>query len=274
MPVHSLDTALNRGIRDPRLGVMPPPAAPRVVDVDVGTQGQVINVSSHDLFTFDPFDSPLTILRPAGLLTRNLTIMPYAVSTVDGEAPFFFNRQVPGCSSMNRVNSIYRHNRSALEHQAFCESGRASPWRMGLIRGCRSGVVTVEPVRTVRLSTVLAREGVQKLQHLKLDTQGSDFAILRDVLESGITVMNAQLECQDYSLALPLYDALNDCRAIVAYLEKKHPSFRVRWHSANCPIAEFNLFMSRRPASPLLEFQTARLPVRSKLTDAHGRWAG
>lgn len=246
----------------------------RVVDVDIGTQGQVINVSAHDLFTFDPFDSPLTVRRPAGLLTKNLTIMSYAVSTADGTAPFYFNRQVPGCSSMNRVNPIYHHNQSALEHQAFCEGGRATAWGMGIIKGCRRGVVTARPVPTVRLSTVLAREGVGRVQHLKLDTQGSDFAILRDVLESGIRVVNAQLECQDYGRALALYDAPNDCRDIVAYLARSHPSFRVRWHLASCPIAEYNLVLSSQPMSPLLEFATAPLPARSKLVDSKGRWNG
>jgi len=248
----------------------------RVVDVDIGTQGSVINTSTHDLLTFDPFDSRLNVLNPAGVLSKNLTILPYAVDAADGEAPFHFNRQIPGCSSMNRINPIYRHNRSALEHQADCGRKRASPWRMGLIRGCRKpSAVVVKTVTTVRLSRLLALEGVGKIAHLKLDTQGSDFSILRDVLESGVRVENAQLECQDYSRTIALYDAQNDCRDVQAYLARHYPAYRVRWHEANCPIAEFNLVMSSSLRSAALdEFPTTALPARSKLTDSNGRWVG
>lgn len=252
----------------------------RVVDVDIGTQGSVVNVSAYDLITFDPFDSPRTIHHPAGLLTKNLTIMPYAVSIADGEAPFYFNHQIPGCSSMNRINPIYRNNQSAVEHQTgFCEGpgfthGRASAWRMGLIKGCRRGTVTVKPVATVRLSRVLSAEGVRRVQYLKLDTQGSDYSILRDLLESGIHVVNVQMECQDYGRALPLYDAPNDCRDIVAYMARNYPSYRVQWHSTNCPIAEYDLVLSSNPASALSKFPTAALPAQSRLTDSRGRWTG
>ena len=224
---------------------------PRVVDVEIGTQGAHIQMSTNLLYTFDPFD----VQERSDSIER----FPFAISGegIDGtNETFYLNQRLGGCSSMNRVNPGFGSNSSLLQHKAECPRTTECAGASAAIRGCpcRCGDFLLYfcrtakfyrpvPVPVRRLSSVLLELGVQRVEHLKIDAQGSDFAILRDVLENApsITVESWQVECQFYRRAPPFYDAQNDCRAILAYASRRLPGHNTRAHVNNCQAAEYNI---------------------------------
>ena len=130
---------------------------PTVVDVDIGVQGEAIKTSNF-LVTFDPFDSLDG--------TRDWIRLPYAVSTTDGCADFFFNTRIPGCSSLNRPNPEYKTNRTALRHVIPCR-GQQGYHKQASTRGfnvlCRSAPLVTKRVRTVQLRPLLMIHGVRRI---------------------------------------------------------------------------------------------------------------
>ena len=87
---------------------------------------------------------------------------------------------------------------------------------------------------------------MRRIEYLKIDAQGSDFSILRELLENApsIAIDNWQVECQFYDRAPPFYPAQNDCSAILEYVRKRLPMHTTRSHVGNCQAAEYNLVSS------------------------------
>jgi len=248
---------------------------PAVVDVDIGVQGEAIKTSNF-LVTFDPFDSLDG--------TRDWIRLPYAVSTTDGCADFFFNTRIPGCSSLNRPNPEYKTNRTALRHVIPCR-GQQGYHNQASTRGfnvlCRNAPLVVKRVRTVQLRPILVGHGVRRIERLKIDTQGSDFTLLQSVLDdaggaSPLIVDSVQLECQNEKQTPRIYERSNDCAAIADYFRMRHPAYRLQTHIANCATAEYNLVASRNPASNLELFATRPMPFQpnASMVTRHGWWRG
>eukprot|EP00756_Hemistasia_phaeocysticola_P004377 Hpha_TRINITY_DN12780_c0_g2::TRINITY_DN12780_c0_g2_i1::g.114492::m.114492 len=244
---------------------------PRVVDVEIGTQGVHIQMSSNMLYTFDPFDVQER--------TDSIERFPFAISDkIDGaNGTFYLNERVGGCSSMNRLNPAFESNPRLLRHQASdCKQCEGPP---GNVHGCpchcppfvlilcRTAAFyrpLQVPVR--RLSSVLVELGVQRVEHLKIDAQGSDFAILRDVLENApsVTVDTWQVECQFYQRTPAFYDARNDCQAILDYASQRLPHHTTRAHVNNCQCAEYNIVGSVIKAKTEAVFKEVREPPPAK----------
>ena len=237
------------------------------IDVDIGTLGSWIDVSRNALLTFDPFDAGNRTIQFRGRLVHQL---PFAVSgSKDGPGAFFINRNVPGCSSANTVNPRFAQNATLRRHRANCTGymrhGRNDyKWRQA--SECRHPPrgFSVRTVDFVRLGTLLQQRGVRRVEWLKIDAQGDDFAILRDVLEHGIEVVTFQLECQKYAKTPQLYNGTdNDCDAVRGYLERHrgttHP-YRVAEFMNNCWISEWDLVGSTQPGLLLRQFPMHKAP--------------
>lgn len=227
---------------------------PDVVDVEVGTQGAHIRMSTNLLYTFDPFDTHER--------TTHVERFPYAIT---GEGPdeanatFYLNRRIGGCSSLNQLNPAFAANASMVQHTVDCAKvhpemcsvgarSRGCPCKCGssLLFFCRSAkfyAAAPMPVRVRRLSQALSKLGVRRIEYLKIDAQGSDFSILRDLLENApsIAIDHWQVECQFYDRAPPFYAAQNDCGAILEYVGKQMPTHTTRSHVNNCQASEYNI---------------------------------
>jgi hypothetical protein len=113
-------------------------------------------------------------------------------------------------------------------------------------------------VATMQLSTFLNERQVRQIEYLKIDAQGSDFGILRDVLENtAVRLENFQLECIFANRTHALYDTENDCAAILEYAAHRLPTHTVAAHVNNCPMAEYNLVGSRDATKTTSEFFSA-----------------
>ena len=105
-----------------------------------------------------------------------------------------------------------------------------------------------------------ARAGnVQEIRMIKVDAQGSDFTIVKDILENfpKIKVRNIQVECQYYDAQAPTYHANNDCKEFLWYVKykmggRKWPpthsfpdgqvvDYTVVRKRDNCPSSEYNV---------------------------------
>merc|ERR1711879_173260 len=184
---------------------MGPDSFYRTVNIDIGTAGMTDGLLKEDalLITFDPFDSYLK--RPGH------ERLPYVVAHKDGKVNFIVNHLYPQCSSLSQINPHARAKRPKIA----C-STRAFKYFQWCINTSK---LEVKEVQGIRLSTFLRRRSFNKINTLKIDAQGSDFAILQDVLEMTpqVRVDHIVLECQDYkqtNISLRLYVADNDCRVI------------------------------------------------------------
>ena len=77
------------------------------------------------------------------------------------------------------------------------------------------------PVR--RLCNFLRERCATQINVFLIDSPGSDFTILKDVMENYGTQLSVQaiiLECQYYTATSPLYLAGNDCEQIKNYLQQ------------------------------------------------------
>ena len=233
-----------------------------VADIMVGTAGTVIQSSSF-LYTFDPFDKPLR--------SETFERMPYIASVVDGQTRFYTNHLMPGCSSTNPVNANFTTNVTARSHLIRCRQGRNY---VGLIMACRLPLnLTVSTLPSLRLSTLIRQRQIRSIPHLKIDAQGSDFALLRDVFENsvdreGVEVISVQAECQWLARTPALYDSPlpNDCEAIQTYLQNR--SYRTGFANTNCQIAENDIIASRDEHIRLAKFQEVRYQLDPRLVDS------
>lgn len=82
---------------------------------------------------------------------------------------------------------------------------------------------------TIRLSRVIAERNISHVSVIKVDAQGYDFAILKELLENTplkhVYISKIKLECQYYMLGTPLYLSSNDCTDIINYMNSRHPYY-------------------------------------------------
>ena len=245
---------------------------PDTIDVDIGTLGKPI-ASSRFLVTFDPFDAPI--------FNANFERLPFAISPfVEGNASFYANQAVPGCSSLLRPNAAFSlvGNESAFRADCIPENGCHPAKECSLCAPCHTNKHHIDhifhhivlscrrlrnyvrrSVPTLRLSTFLLERRVQRIQFLKIDAQGLDRSIVHDVFtRTNVTVDRLRVECQLLDRAPANYDAMsaelgdrkvsaevlpNDCYSTLELVRRYRPSMarKVRWEWSNCHMAEYNL---------------------------------
>lgn len=221
----------------------PPPAPPYAIDIEIGTLGRAMR-SSHHLISFDPFDAQ----RVRGGREQ----MPFAVSTSGGNATFYLNRDVAGCSSLLPLNPAFANDSAYTAEVSGCQAARKVS--LGnlrfVVRRCRRPRRTgVRTVPTIRLSDFLTGRGLFAVNFLKVDAQGLDVAIVEDVLtRTSLQLTHLQAECQELNRAPALYatapgGAPNDCAALEALVRRHRPAGlrHVEWSLSNCVHAEWNL---------------------------------
>lgn len=215
----------------------PPPV---LVDIDIGTLGKPIKSSANKLITFDPFDKPL--------MQERYERHSFVVSDVDdddGSLPFFVNDRAGGCSTLNLRNEHYDvayqnrvHQQCGKTRKAFLESR---------LHACMHFPQRRMRVRSMRLSRFVRARNITRVGILKIDAQGSDFAILKDLVENiapEFSVDSVIVECQVLNESVPLYFVANDCGDIQQYMAEKFERFEVVKQSNNCNVKEFNLIYS------------------------------
>lgn len=206
------------------------------VDIDIGTNGKTITSTASKLITFDPTDTRY--------ISDSLLRYPYVISDFDGFATFYVNDEEPGCSSINVRNEAYDRVLQSDRIRSRC--GDVVFQRSRLFKCMHSKKLRATRVTVRRLSSVLREMNVDSINVLKIDAQGSDFAIVKDVFENlpGVAVRRLQVECQEYNVSTPLYFSANDCGAILSYVRQKFPAMSYRRVLNNCMAAEYNLVMN------------------------------
>jgi FkbM family methyltransferase len=142
----------------------------------------VVQIGANDGVAGDPLVDAFSKTRWSGLLVEpvpylyetlvaryrdrpEVRVERAAVSTRDGEAPFFRLRSVPG-ETPEWFNQLATLDRAVLlKHRSSIPE--------------IDSLLIEERVPTVRLDTLLARHGVTKIDLLVIDTEGHDWEILR-----------------------------------------------------------------------------------------------
>lgn len=142
----------------------------------------VVQIGANDGVAGDPLADAFSKTRWSGLLVEpvpylyetlvaryrdrpEVRIERAAVSTHDGEAPFFRLRSVPG-ETPEWFNQLATLDRAVLlKHRSSIPE--------------IDSLLIEERVPTVRLDTLLARHGVSRIDLLVVDTEGHDWEILR-----------------------------------------------------------------------------------------------
>ena len=138
------------------------------------------------LISFDPFDK---YHESEGHLS-----FPFIVANLDGPVNFTVNHQGPGCSSLNQLNPEGKYakiNESLCENLTHTGFGDV-PLLIGAFKACvDTSRLEVKVLDGIRLSTFLRKYEISRVGTLKIDAQGSDLSILKDVLENSPEVMGA-----------------------------------------------------------------------------------
>lgn len=185
------------------------------------------------LLTFDPFDKLL--------IEDKYERHPYLISDFDGTTSFYINHDIPGCSSINHRNWVVDQGWQKKLQKQYC-GGKKS----GILKGCMEPKrVERKEIRCRRLSTFVTERDVRRIKLLKIDAQGSDFTIVKDLFENApnVWVDILKVECQKFNETVPLYFASNDCDDIVKYVKQKE-SRRIQaieFKTNNCLVREYNL---------------------------------
>jgi FkbM family methyltransferase len=142
----------------------------------------VVQIGANDGLAGDPLVDAFSKTRWSGLLVEpvphlyetlvaryrgrpEVRVERAAVSTRDGEAPFFRLRSVPG-ETPEWFNQLATLDRAVLlKHRSSIPEIES--------------LLIEERVPTVRLDTLLARHGVSRIDLLVIDTEGHDWEILR-----------------------------------------------------------------------------------------------
>lgn len=112
-----------------------------------------------------------------------------------------------------------------------------------------SSQIERKEVPSIRLSTFVRQRGIAAIGLLKIDAQGSDFSILKDLFENtAVMPRKIVFECQQYRQGVPLYFTNNDCEEIKFYLRQKLPASAAFTEKANnCVAREYNVFVDVHP---------------------------
>lgn len=188
---------------------------------DVFPDAFVVQIGANDGVAGDPLVGGFSKTRWSGLLVepvphlfealveryRNrpgVRVERAAVSTRDGEAPFYQLRRVPG-KTPEWFNLLGSLNREMLLKQ------RSSIPEI-------DSLLIEERVPTVRLDTLLARHGVSRIDLLVIDAEGHDWEILRALDFTRFRPLLLMFEYQ--------YLSANDKAAAYALLETQGYNFK------------------------------------------------
>jgi len=151
---------------------------------DVFPEAFVLQIGANDGAAGDPLVGAFSKTRWSGLLVEpvpylydalvaryrdrpTVRVERAAVSTCDGEAPFYRLRSVPD-KTPEWFNQLATLNREVLlKHRSSIPEIES--------------LLIEERVPTVRLDTLLARYGVSQIDLLVVDTEGHDYEILREL---------------------------------------------------------------------------------------------
>ena len=118
------------------------------------------------MISFDPFDD----YKRVGSIER----LPFAVSgDCSGWTNFTFNKRYPGCSTLHHYN-----------YADLLDPTWPAWLRDGCMRPKRDHLLETRKVRAVRLSDVIKARNITRIWYLKVDAQGADFSIIRDMFEN------------------------------------------------------------------------------------------
>jgi len=134
--------------------------------------------------------------RMFGVL-ENYIVIPMAVAEYDGFAPFYLNR----CDA---ASSLLPFNQQAL-----------TDWIGGNMLGVESEVL----VPTIRLDTFLDQTDIERVDLLKIDTQGGDFGVLESAGDRLRDVQKIVLEVA--VTPAQLYTGAKEKSAIVDFLQRQ-----------------------------------------------------
>lgn len=206
-----------------------------VYDIDIGTLGTPISKTSDVLITFDPFDKKL--------ITPTYERHPYIVTDYDGVTNFTENQDSPGCSTINRRNVEYNMTKRFIKMEAGCAKGQEINPHYEL---CLAPKRTKrQELPCIRLSSFVKERGIKKVRMLKVDAQGTDFSIIKDLFENvpDIVVKNLMFECQFYDKGIPMFYVMNDCEDALTYLRQKRRVVSFREQMQGCQVEEYNLIV-------------------------------
>lgn len=119
------------------------------------TQGVLDNVQPKHIFAFEPVPSIADIFRQK-IVDDRVSLHEFAVSQECGSASFFHNPYVEGCLADGTLSSLYK--RSRVE-KMFDVSGQEIA------------------VNTVRLDDFCTEQGVDRINFLKIDTEGAEWDV-------------------------------------------------------------------------------------------------
>lgn len=208
---------------------------PGVVDIDIGTIGTSVNsTTANKLITFDPFGKLL--------VQEKYERYPFVISDINGELPFYANDRVGRCSTLNLRNEHYD---AAYQTQVHQRCGTIDEFFVAnVVMHCMHFPQRTMSVNSVRLSTFVRVRNIRHIGNLKIGAQGSDFSIVKDIVENTDTELNIDsitVECQWLNNSIPLYFTSNDCGDIQDYMAEKFKAFKLSVHLNNCYVNEYTL---------------------------------
>lgn len=205
------------------------------VDIDIGTFGVPIN-SSRKLITFDPGDEEL--------ITEKFERYPFVIGDVDGPTLLYVNTAFGPCTSLYHRNDHFNATTQKMFRRKNCGPKKRVNDRSSNL--CRNGTIKTVPTISVRLSTFLIQKRIKAINYLKIDTQGGDLTIVKDLFENvpEIRINRLKMECQMYQETAPLYHAPNDCRMAIRYIKSKRTDAKLKWYFNSCLDGEYNLLAS------------------------------
>ena len=251
----------------------PPPAAvatPMTFVIDIGAGVfQYAGMGSGrgtTVISFDPFGELVQSTGSGGVAIERHRLI---VALVDTGVVFTFNREEPGCSSLNALNTEFTHSphframsMTSTDRSRACAG--AGLYAQGtcdgmhdILRPCtRPTFSETQTLPSTTLSGFLnSRPEIKHVRHLKIDAQGSDHAILSDALANvrhEVHYERITVECQMLSHAAPLYlensnrgmPVANDCNQIQATVLRRYPAAQFRTELNNVFAAEYNLVIT------------------------------
>src|SRR5579871_291106 len=124
----------------------------------------------------------------------NYIVLPFAISEQDGRSPFYINR-------FSASSSLLPMEAEGVKH-----------WLGGEVFEVEQTVT----VPTMRLDTFLNEAGIEKVDYLKVDTQGGDLAVLRSAGERLRDIQRIKLEVQISQI--PLYRGACTKEEVIVFL--------------------------------------------------------
>lgn len=131
------------------------------IGTDISFEEDLMNSTQVELHAFDPTPRSLAWLRSRPLPSR-ISIHDYGISDSDGTARFFAPANVA------HVSFSMRHHALPTDAGTVCS--------------------------VYRLATIMEKLGHAKLDLLKMDIEGAEYAVLQDVVRSGLSIPQILVE--------------------------------------------------------------------------------